>query len=346
MRGIGIREKLLRRVFAAVLTALMALTMIEAASDAPLPEPRVKVLESRPLRIDRLMPSMTGPYERIDLVDPSELGWVVGYRAEVLDLESSEPMGDEFFCHSQLQLGEHTRLFVTATGASGIRFPAGFGMPVGRILSSRPRGYRDLNIFGMLLNNHEPEIDRLARIRASIEYYRAEDVPPLKKLYIQTLPMEVQDLAEYVPSGEVSSDVSTHCALVNDETMHWLVPPGTQKTRRRFRDFMVSDWTVHSVAVHLHNHGVYMRLTDLTSGEVLWQADVVNEPLRTQIAEITTYSSAEGFRMYQDHEYEIEAVYNNTTDHDVDAMAMMYLYYNPEGNIDITYPTPLDFLGQ
>jgi hypothetical protein len=109
---------------------------------------------------------------------------------------------------------------------------------------------------------------------------------------------------------------------------------------------MVSDWTVHSVAVHLHNHGVYMRLTDLTSGEVLWQADVVNEPLRTQIAEITTYSSAEGFRMYQDHEYEIEAVYNNTTDHDVDAMAMMYLYYNPEGNIDITYPTPLDFLGQ
>jgi len=43
--------------------------------------------------------------------------------------------------------------------------------------------------------------------------------------------------------------------------------------------------------------------------------------------------------MYKDHTYRVDAYYDNTTDHDVDAMALVDLYYNPEGNVDITYPT-------
>ena len=49
------------------------------------------------------------------------------------------------------------------------------------------------------------------------------------------------------------------------------------------------------------------------------------------------YSSDEGFPLYKDHVYEIEALYNNTTDHDVDAMAMMVLYYYPKGDVSVTY---------
>ena len=60
-----------------------------------------------------------------------------------------------------------------------------------------------------------------------------------------------------------------------------------------------------------------------------------------QIANITSYSSEEGFPVKKDHVYEIEAVYNNTTDQDVDAMAMMFLYFNPEGNPNISYPSVL-----
>ena len=92
---------------------------------------------------------------------------------------------------------------------------------------------------------------------------------------------------------------------------------------------MPLDSTVHYAVVHLHNYGVYMRLTDATTGEVLWQTDVVNEPDRTQIAEIPVYSDVEGFPLYKDHVYEIEAFYDNTTDHDVSAMAMMSLYHHP-----------------
>ena len=45
-----------------------------------------------------------------------------------------------------------------------------------------------------------------------------------------------------------------------------------------------------------------------------------------------------GFPIKKNHVYEIEAVYNNTTDHDVDAMAMMALYFNPEGNRNVNNP--------
>ena len=61
---------------------------------------------------------------------------------------------------------------------------------------------------------------------------------------------------------------------------------------------------------------------------------------QVQIVKIPTYSSAEGFPVYRDHEYEIEAMYDNTSNEPVDAMAMMYLYYNPEGNQNIVFPEP------
>ncbi len=55
------------------------------------------------------------------------------------------------------------------------------------------------------------------------------------------------------------------------------------------------------------------------------------------IAEIPAYSSSEGFKIYPDHAYQIEASYTNETDHDVDAMAVMDLFYHPQDNLDITY---------
>ena len=48
---------------------------------------------------------------------------------------------------------------------------------------------------------------------------------------------------------------------------------------------------------------------------------------RMQITRISNYSSEEGFSMYRDREYELEAYYDSPTDHDVDAMAVMYLYF-------------------
>ncbi len=52
------------------------------------------------------------------------------------------------------------------------------------------------------------------------------------------------------------------------------------------------------------------------------------------------YSSVEGFRVYPDHEYEMEAFYDNTTQHDVDAMAVIYLYFNPLGDNELFLQGP------
>ena len=238
------------------------------------------------------------------------------------------------------------RLLVTATGLGDVTLPDGFGIPLTQILSDFPSNRRGLMMYGMLLNNHEPDIDTYGKVRATLKYFTNEDVgdPPfLKKLYIVGLSVTVEDLEAYRPVEglEINDDFASHCVLVDGLSFHWMVPPGKQTTRKRHRDLVPVDSRVHFAAAHLHNHGVYLRLTDVTDGKVLWQTDVVYEKGRRQIEKIPFYSSTEGFEMFADHEYEIEAFYDNETDQDTDAMASLYLYYHPNGDEDIVYPTEL-----
>lgn len=318
----------------------MAVMLAVAGCSAPTGPPlatEIKILETGPLRIDRIYPSMTGPSQRV-AVDMSGLDWVTSLRTEVVEHRTGEPMGEEFFCHAQFQFPDGYRPMVTATGISDIRFPEGFAMPLQEMVGvfkqhfDKQGNYPEpLSFFGMLLNNHEPDLDVEARVRATIGYVRNENVgspPRLKRLYRAPMPMTVEDLEAYTPAEE--TDVATHCVLVEGQNNHWLVPPGPQTTRKRYSGAkLLVDTRVHYAVVHLHNYGVYMRLTDTTTGEILWQTDAVYEPDRKQIIEIPVYSSVEGFPLYVDREYEIEAFYDNTTDHDIDAMAMMSLYHHP-----------------
>jgi hypothetical protein len=312
------------------MAAIALLAPACSTTEPPLPAPRTKVIEVGPLHIDRIYPSMFGPFARVD-VDLSDLNWITAFRTEVVDVDSREPIGEEFLCHTQLQLPDEFRPIVTATGITEIRFPEGFGMPLRLITAPFREDPHPLTFFGMVLNNHDPAIDRMVNVRATIEYLTREDVgdpPRLRKLFRASLPMTVEDLALY--SGPKNPDVATHCDLVGKDNNHWMVPPGPQITRKRYSgDFLLHDVTVHYGVVHLHNHARDMRLTDVTTGDLLWQTDVVYEPDRLQIAKIPAYSSTEGFAMKVDHEYEIEAFYENATDQPIDAMAMMSLYYHP-----------------
>ena len=155
------------------------------AADDPGPQPGEMIVETAQLPIDRIYTSMAGPADRVP-VDIESLDWVTALSVDVIDGQTGEPMGDEFFCHSQLQLLNSTRLMVTATGTAGIRFPDGFGLPVTDILSFIPENERVLSFYGMVLNNHIADIDRAGSVRAKIEYWANEDLvgqPPLKSLY-------------------------------------------------------------------------------------------------------------------------------------------------------------------
>lgn len=304
------------------------------------PSPRVMVVETPAMHIDRLYPSMAGPHERLT-VDSAGLDWVTAYRTEVVDDESGNPASDEFFCHSQLQVPNEsaTRLMVTASGATEIRFPEGFGMPVKQLLRSLPEERRQVSFLGMVLNNHQLNIDRLVRIRATVEYYTDDDVgspPRLRKLYKAGFPVTVQDLEAYTPAeGQENDDVTTHCVLVDEYKGHWIVPPGRQITRKTYDRIVPVESTVHYAIVHLHNYGSRLRFTDRTTGEMLWETEVRYEKDRKQIQEIPVYSSVDGFKVYPDHTYEVEALYENTSGHDVDAMATIDLYFHPLTDLDL-----------
>lgn len=298
---------------------------------------RSRTFDMGPMRIDRIFHSMDGPHERLT-IDPSEMAWITGYSTHVVDADTGERMGDEFFCHSQVQMVNETRLLVTATGIADVRFPEGFGLPLHRILRGMPPPYRGVTVLGMVLNNFDATMNRSTKVRATVEYMTDEEAEArgLKKLFKVELPMIVE------PETHETSDAAQgeHCVVVGGLKSHWMVPPGTQTTRRRFAGLFPVDARVHYAAVHLHNHGRFMRLRDATTGEDLWRTDVVYEPSRVQIAKIPFYSSARGFPVFRDHEYEIEAFYDNTSGSPTDAMAVMYLYYNPVVDVDITYPVP------
>lgn len=327
-----------RRAWAVPLVSLTVATLL-ACTGTSGPKPHTKTLDTGPLLIDRIYHSMDGPHERLNL-DTEGIDWITAYRTEVVDAGDGRRLGDEFFCHSQVQLNNLTRLLVTATGISEIAFPRGFGLPLKQIRHGLPDpSWRGVSVFGMVLNNFDTTMNRSTRVRMAIDYFTDAEAKAagLKKLYKVELPITVQPAAgeapEMVHGGE-------GCVLVNGLKSHWLVAPGKLTTSKRYREVIPVDATVHFANAHLHNNGVGIRFIDVTAGKTLWQTSVVYEKNRRQIARIPEYSSVQGFPVFKDHEYEIEADYDNTTGETVDAMAAIYLYYHPLVDVNITYPNP------
>ncbi len=112
-------------------------------------------------------------------------------------------------------------------------------------------------------------------------------------------------------------------------TGHWHVPPGHHEYRYEIEDLdrMIPwDTRAHYISAHLHPFGTSLELVDLTTGETVFRSVAENFPDRVALREITHYSSVEGKPIHRDHRYELIATYDNTTDADVDSMAVMYLY--------------------
>ncbi len=306
-----------------------------------------------PLAIDAVYHSMEGPWQRVRL-DPTGIGWITRFRTDVIDATTGERLGDEFFCHSQLQLGTTARLAVAATGIDEIRFPAGFGLPIEEIVNDLEAPWNEISMLGMVLNNHGAPQDLSVKLRFTIDYVEPGDYgdAEIRKLHIASIPVvpNLEHEAEESGSWErgdtiVLSGENLEPVGLPETTMgkpgHWMVPPGNQVIRQRYRNLIGINTRVHYGLVHMHNHGVSMKLTDLTDDIVLWETTLEYEDSeRVQISKIVPYSSAEGFLMYPDHEYEIESVYRNTTSEPVDAMAVMYLYHHPPNGEHVSYPIP------
>lgn len=79
--------------------------------------------------------------------------------------------------------------------------------------------------------------------------------------------------------------------------------------------------------MHLHPFGESISIKDLTTGKILWKGRAKNHPKIAKITEIDNYSDPIGLTLYKNHHYELETLYNNTTNKPVDAMGALWVYY-------------------
>ncbi len=337
--------------------ALIAVSMLAASVDlVRAQEPKIYIGEvySSSYHVDGIYKPMMGPSSTVGVrlmgQPQEELIWIVGYRAQVVDAESLQPVSQEYMCHANLELTEgelylgrsfelSPRLFTLSQGQQEIRFPAGFGIPA---LS----GQR-LTMNSQVLNLNKSQIDLDVKHRVEILLTRdKETTKPMEPLYQRSVQvMKSLDEARYYGLDAGEGDGSRHGAscsvgqpasedqFVTDGldqrfTAHWVVEPGREVSRNNVTRWLNlhRDTTVHYIAAHMHPYGESVELFDLTQQKAVFKSNVRGSRDRVGIDQVGLYSSAQGVPLYRDHEYEIISVYNNTSDEPVDAMAVMFLY--------------------
>lgn len=320
--------------------------------DAPAGESREFL--SPVYEVDDYYKSMTGPQStewfKLGEMVPPQVIWVTGFDAVMVGANGEETMPQDYMCHSNLDFDpvRHNlnfeakksitgRLFTLSQGQTEIRFPKGFGVPV---LSSEKLS---LTTQVLNLNYAEP-----AQVRHKVELHyvpdaHAADMKPLfmKGVYGLKL-LEGKDgffgRSEPADGGE---EHGTSCLMgenaadheFKDEqgrrfTGHWVVEPGREENHTLVTGILdlPFDTTIHAIAVHLHPFAESLTLRDLTTGEDVFVAEARQFEDRIGLAHVESFESEEGIPVYNDHEYELVSVYNNTTDEDQDSMAVMLLY--------------------
>jgi hypothetical protein len=328
------------------------------AATAHTPTVYTKTILSKPYTIDKKYASMRGPYGFDDVVlleaDEPELLWIVGYKTTVVDAGSSGAMSQEFMCHANLDFEAKDyyerfptsppvsgRVFTLSQGQQDIRFPEGFGIPV---TSDLP-----ISLATQVLNlNIEQPKGLQVRHKVDIYYVRDGEVEGTMTPLFQGAaegfkalgearhygfsPEEVAQMEAMgsgcsagAPALEGDSDDDSHGQQF---TAHWIVPPGHEVNVTNVTRFLnlPYDTTVHYIAVHLHPFAERLVLRDITANTVLFDAKVTPKADKIGIEKIDYYSSVEGMPVYKSHQYELTSYYNNTSNKDVDSMAVMYMY--------------------
>ena len=311
---------------------------------------------SKTYSIDRIYRSMTGPWsqEKISLMehDAPELCWITGCQVAMVGADGEQPMDSQLMCHANLdfdpeshkqkfgfQKNHEKRLFTLSQGQLHVQFPDGFGMP---FFSNEP-----LALATQVLNLNVQGDPFQVRHRVRIDFVRSRNATaPYKPLYQTSVfgmkSLEGRELVYDGPDDSPHGPCTSCClpgikASDSDENEdrqgrkfpgHWVVKPGREVNRTRATTLMDLhfDTTVHHIAVHVHPFAESLELRDLTTDETVFKAMAENLDDRIGLEHVDQFSSAEGWPVYQDHEYELISVYNNTTHEDQDSMAVMYMY--------------------
>jgi hypothetical protein len=304
--------------------------------------------------IDRKYRSMMGPTAvvagSLGDADPPELLWVTGYRAIMVEADGDREMSQDFMCHANMNLdieahrerfgwekNASRRLFTLSQGQSVVRFPAGFGIPI----ASNERISVEMQVLNLVYEGAPISV----RHKVTVEYVRDADlVAPMKPLFMkaatglvslgpeqahyQVEHADPQQHGEGCLMGEAAAGKPKVDRFGREFSGHWVVPPGRQENHTLVTESMriPFDTTVHYIAAHVHPFAESIALRDLTTGETLFTSHARNFEDRIGLREVEFYSSPVGFPLYDDHEYELVSIYDNTSGEDQDSMAVLFIY--------------------
>jgi hypothetical protein len=320
-----------------------------------------KELVSPVYTIDRIYKSMQGPASSIefsmDTDGEPELLWVVGYSARMTNADGTASMSNEFMCHSNMGLRGNTyhqtfptelrvkgrRLFALDQGTLEIEFPEGFGIP---LMSDQQL------IFNAQVLNHNVKGETFElRQRVAIDFIRDQDLEDSLTPLVQhgtfgLVLLNGPDGHYGVPPGEGSAAKHGEgCSLASDALKDrgrrrlsdgkgrefsgfWVVPPGRHAYHTRItpRLGLPYDTSIHYVSSHLHPFAESLELRDITAENTVFKSNAHQAKKGIGLDRVETFSSVKGLPMFKDHEYELIAIYDNTSGEDQDAMATMFLY--------------------
>jgi hypothetical protein len=324
----------------------------------------VLTLMSVPYRLDKIYRSMEGPWSvqsRIQLATPTKfpVQWITGLETEVVDATKETPISQEFFCHANLTFAENSgtpdhynqklggkthldwRLFTLVPGQLSIELPPGFGVPVP---SDAPLDYVTMSLN---LNPRNEVVN--VRMRTKVQTIPGDrpDAPRKalfrRALYVLQREGESEEIAhacmakpgaQHIGAGCAeminvnAPDGSTALKSVEGLTNHWTVPAGDHIYKMDVTPQLnlPFDTTIHYATIHVHPFAHGMELRDLTTGETVLRLNSQDWPDRVGVAHVEEFKSITGVPILRSHRYELAVEYDNTSNSNTDAMAILYLY--------------------
>ena len=219
--------------------------------------------------------------------------WVIGYRAEILNVEGKTPR-ENYLCHTFLadqRVAQHEddemKGIYSDAFTPEVRAPDGFGIPVSP----------DDRLHWMPMFNNRGEEPVRVRMKTVVTVIREKDLKkPLTPLYGSLRSVQVPHL--------------------------FFVPPGRDERQVTFE--APFNGKIHFLGTHIHPHGVSIELYNLSRGEQVWKGTRKKDPSGA----MEVYSSAAGYTVRAGETFRITAVYENPTADKIDAMAGLFMLYS------------------
>jgi hypothetical protein len=250
--------------------------------------------------------------------------WIKKFKVETLN-ESGAQESNEFLCHAWGTVSDQgDEKFTISQGLSEMVYPDGYAMRV-------ENQANNFNLLVQALNNGQG-VNKTLQYRFTISYYEDDPAPfGIKELHLKTVsvidPKYSRGSSGSVKPGNGKGKIERYPR----DPVHFDVPRGRHEYRtsleqESYNQKFSSNTVVHFIKLHLHPYGQSVELRDKTANKTVWKGYAKNAVGRPAILETEDYSSAEGIKIFKDHDYEVITVYDNKSGKVIDAMAVLRIY--------------------